>query len=181
MKYYYGYIEYARDFGFLEENNENITSEMVEISEEQHTQLLLENSQGKTIVLYNGAVFAAPPNQYIQEGNHFIVNPNYESEQTEKRRVQFYLDFFQTSLGFIRRKPILANGTEDDFLNNDLPLLAIGLMTGSNPVLPIAYQLPDFTHELTQEYMESLQIKNQPITQQFIAECSAVKMKDFTG
>ena len=120
-------------------------------------------------------------NKYKYDNGNIVINPNYEQEEAEKRRVQFYLDFFQTSLGFIRRKPILANGTEDDFLNNDLPLLAIGLMTGANPVLPIAYQLPDFTHELTQEYMESLQIKNQPITQQFIAECSAVKMKDFTG
>lgn len=121
------------------------------------------------------------PNKYMYSEGQAIVNPNYEQEETQKREQEFKKDFFLTSLGWIRRKPTLADGTEDDFLNNDLPLLAIGLMTGSNPILPIAYQLPDFTHEFTKEYMESLQVKNQPITQQFIAECSAVKMRDFTG
>lgn len=119
--------------------------------------------------------------KYMYSDGEIVINPDYETIMTEKRETGFKKDFFETSLGWIRRKPTLADGTEDDFLNNDLPLLAIGLMTGSNPVLPIAYQLPDFTHELTTEYMESLQIKNQPVTQQFIAECSQVKMKDFTG
>lgn len=118
---------------------------------------------------------------YDPQSEQIIINPNYEEEVIEERIEQFNKEFFSTSLGWIRRKPTLADGTEDDFLNNDLPLLAIGLMTGSNPVLPIAYQTPDFTQELTKEYMESLQVKNQPITQQFIAECSAVKMRDFTG
>lgn len=119
--------------------------------------------------------------KYIYYNGEIVVNPEYDNIMAEKRRTEFLKDFFLTSLGWIRRKPTLADGTEDDFLNNDLPLLAIGLMTGSNPILPIAYQTPDFTQEFTKEYMESLQIKNQPITQQFIAECSAVKMKDFTG
>ena len=120
-------------------------------------------------------------NKYKYLNGEIIINPNYEQEEAEKREEEFKKEFFSTSLGWIRRKPTLADGTEDDFLNNDLPLLAIGLMTGSNPVLPIAYQTPDFTQEFTTEYMESLQVKNQPITQQFIAECSQVKMKDFTG
>lgn len=105
------------------------------------------------------------------------IIPDYE----KIRREQFYREFFNTSLGWVRRKPTLADGTEDDFLNNDLPLLAIGLMSGSNPVLPIAYRLPDFKKEFTKEYMESLQIKDQPITMQFINECSNVKMADFKG
>lgn len=120
-------------------------------------------------------------NKYKYDNGEIVINQNYEQEEAQKREEQFNKEFFNTSLGWIRRKPTLADGTEDDFLNNDLPLLAIGLMTGSNPVLPIAYQTPDFTQEFTKEYMESLQVKNQPITQQFIAECSAVKMRDFTG
>ena len=125
--------------------------------------------------------FILHPDKYIYSDGNIIIDPDYEQKQIEKREKEFKKEFFLTSLGWIRRKPTLADGTEDDFLNNDLPLLAIGLMTGSNPILPIAYQLPDFSHELTTEYMESLQIKNQIITQQFIAECSQIKMKDFTG
>lgn len=120
-------------------------------------------------------------NKYIYSNNEIVINPEWGQMQIDKREERFKKEFFLTSLGWIRRKPTLADGTEDDFLNNDLPLLAIGLMTGSNPILPIAYQTPDFTQEFTKEYMESLQVKNQPVTQQFIAECSAVKMKDFTG
>lgn len=120
-------------------------------------------------------------NKYIYSNGEIIINPEWGQIQINKREEEFKKEFFLTSLGWIRRKPTLADGTEDDFLNNDLPLLAIGLMTGSNPMLPIAYQTPDFTQEFTKEYMESLQVKNQPVTQQFIAECSAVKMKDFTG
>ena len=119
--------------------------------------------------------------KYIFTNGEVVINPDYEQEQIEKREKEFKREFFLTSLGWIRRKPTLADGTEDDFLNNDLPLLAIGLMTGSNPVLPIAYQTPDFTQEFTKEYMEGLQIKNQLVTKQFIDECSAIKMKDFTG
>lgn len=178
---YFDYIENEDIFGFLQEGDTRITENAIELTEEQHSQLLEENSQGRDIILYNGEIFTALPGQYIRKGNVFVYNENYEQEQIDKRIEQFNKEFFLTSLGWIRRKPTLADGTEDDFLNNDLPLLAIGLMTGSNPVLPIAYRTPDFTQEFTKEYMESLQVKNQPITQQFIAECSAVKMRDFTG
>lgn len=160
---YYLLVEDNQIIGGSQFTGDNATIQDIEVTEE----------------VYND--YIQHRDKYIYSDGAIIVNPNYEQQQAELRRAQFYGDFFSTSLGYIRRKPILANGTEDDFLNNDLPLLAIGLMTGANPVLPIAYQLPDFTHELTQEYMESLQIKNQPITQQFIQECSAVKMKDFTG
>lgn len=118
---------------------------------------------------------------YIYEDGEIIINTNYEDEQAQIREQEFYKGFFNTSLGWIRRKPTLADGSQDDFINNDLPLLAIALISGGSPTLPIAYELPDFTKELTTEYMESLQIKNQPITAQFINECSMVKMADFVG
>ena len=116
---------------------------------------------------------------YIWNGEAVVINPNYDQQKAREREERFYKEFFNTSLGWIRRKPTLADGTEDDFLNNDLPLFAIAMMSGANPVLPIAYNLPDFTQELTKEYMESLQILDQPITMQFINECLIVKQRDF--
>lgn len=118
---------------------------------------------------------------YIYQDGEIVANPDYGKIKEQERETEFKKEFFLTSLGWIRRKPTLADGSQDDFLNNDLPLLAIGLMSGSNPILPIAYQQPDFTQELTPEYMISLQVKNQPITQQFLNECMAVKMSDFIG
>lgn len=129
--------------------------------------------------LYND--YISDPDKYIYSDGTIIENPNYEQLKAQARENGFKKEFFQTSLGWIRRKPTLADGTKDDFLNNDLPLFAIALMGGNNPVLPIAYQLPDFTKELTNEYMVSLQIKNQPITLQFINECMQIKITDFNG
>lgn len=177
MKYYYGYIEYAQDFGFLEENNENITPDMVEISEEEHNQLLLENSQGRMIVLYEGQVFTALPNQYIQEGNHFIVNPNYEQQQADLRRAKFYGDFFQTSLGFIRRKVSMKTGETKDFLTDLLPVISMAVSQGQ-AVNIITYREPDFTQEVTDwESLQTVKIA----TPQFIQECFNQVSTDFTG
>ena len=119
--------------------------------------------------------------RYIWDGVDVVVNSDYEETKRQEREDGFKKEFFETSLGWIRRKPTLADGSEDDFLNNDLPLLAIGLTMGSPVVLPVAYRLPDFTRELTPEYMVSLQILNQLITPQFLQECMQVKMKDFRG
>lgn len=129
--------------------------------------------------LYNA--YITNQDRYIYQDGKIKENPDYEQEKAKQRENGFKKEFFNTSLGWIRRKPTLADGTEDDFLNNDLPLFAINLMGGGTPILPIAYQLPDFTQELTDKYMVSLQIKNQPITLQFINECMTVKMSDFSG
>lgn len=129
--------------------------------------------------VYNAIV--KDKDRYIWNGSKIVVNPDYEETKRQEREDGFKKEFFETSLGWIRRKPTLADGTEDNFLNNDLPLMAIGLTMGTPVVLPVAYNLPDFTRELTPEYMVSLQILNQLITPQFLQECMQVKMKDFRG
>lgn len=110
-----------------------------------------------------------------------IVDTEYEKNQAVIREEEFKKQFFETSLGWIRRYPTLADGTKDDFLNNDLPLFAIALQNGQQVYLPVAYKLPDFTNELTDDYMKGLQILNQTITAEFLAECLQIKLKDFTG
>lgn len=119
--------------------------------------------------------------KYDKTTDLVVVDPAYEEAQIAIREEGFKKEFFKTSLGWIRRKPTLADGTQDDFLNNDLPLFAIALQSNTPVVLPVAYNLPDFTNELTDAYMISLQILNQPVTPQFIADCLQVKLKDFAG
>lgn len=119
--------------------------------------------------------------KYDKKTDLIVVDEEYEKAQVVIREKGFKQEFFETSLGWIRRKPTLADGTQDDFLNNDLPLFAIALQSNTPVALPVAYNLPDFTNELTDEYMISLQILNQPVTPQFIAECLQVKLKDFAG
>lgn len=125
--------------------------------------------------------FLAHEEKYKVQNGKIVVDENYVNEQKELREKTFKQEFFETSLGWIRREPTLANGTVDNFLNNNLPLFAITLAGGRPVALPVAYKLPDFSKELTEDYMKFLQILNQPITQQFIDECMQVKMKDFTG
>ncbi len=129
-------------------------------------------------VYYN---YLSDEDKYIVQNNKIIEDPDYAEKVKKERETGFKEQFFETSLGWIRREPTLADGTKDNFLNNNLPLFAIALTTGQPVILPIAYELPDFTKELSEEYMKSLQIKNQNITQQFIWECMQVKMTDFSG
>ena len=119
--------------------------------------------------------------KYDKTTDLIVVDQEWVDAQVAIREQGFKKEFFETSLGWIRRKPTLADGTKDDFLNNDLPLFAIALQSNTPVVLPVAYGLPDFTNELTDEYMISLQILNQPVTPQFIAECLQVKIRDFSG
>jgi len=114
---------------------------------------------------------------YFVESGELVAKSKLEVEQKE----YWYKNFFNTSLGWIRREPTLADGTKDNFLNNDLPLFAFAILAGKTAFLPIAYELPDFSKELTTEYLETLQVKNQAITPEFITECTNVKMSDFLG
>lgn len=125
--------------------------------------------------------YIAYPEKYKVEGGKIVVDEEFLEQLKIDREKGFKQQFFETSLGWIRREPTLADGTIDNFLNNNLPLFAIALSSGTSVVLPVAYKLPNFDKELTEDYMKSLQILNQPITLQFINECMQVKMKDFTG
>jgi len=95
----------------------------------------------------------------------------------EQRTKAFYNQFFETSLGWIRRNPVMKNGSIDNFLNDSIPLLAMALQNNVE-VNVLTYSLPDFTQEFTQEYIESLQ-ELKPVTQAFIQECLQIKATDF--
>lgn len=121
--------------------------------------------------------YVAHRNKYKYENGEIVVNPNYEQEETEKRRVQFNLDFFQTSLGFIRRKVSMKTGETKDFLTDLLPVISMAVSQGQT-VNIITYKEPDFTHDI--EDWESLQ-EYKIATPQFIQECFAQVSTDFTG
>jgi hypothetical protein len=125
----------------------------------------------------NNAISEDRENIYFVKNGNIVPKNKMEIEQKE----YWETNFFNTSLGWVRREPTLANGTKDNFLNNNLPLFAFALASGQAAVLPIAYQLPDFTKELSEDYLKGLQLRNQPITPQFISDCMLVKMADFTG
>ena len=114
---------------------------------------------------------------YIISNGQIILNPDLEQILQRKRQQQFESDFFLTTLGWIRRKVNMKDGTAKDFLSDILLSVKAGLELGQNVEL-ITYQTPDFTKELTAEYLKSLQeIKS--ATAEFIQECLFQTVNDF--
>ena len=77
--------------------------------------------------------------RYIYQDGQIVENPNYEFEQAEQRKAQFNKDFFNTSLGYVRRKVSMATGETKDFLSDLLPTISMGVQLGQ-PVQIITYK-----------------------------------------
>ena len=133
---------------------------------------------GLKIVETKQAIFALGKNEIIQDEEP-VINPNYEQEQTEARKKQFNNEFFQTSLGWIRRKVNMKDGSTKDFLADLLLPIKAGLELGQKVVI-ITYKTPDFTIDYDEEYVISLQERKEA-TAGFIQECLMQTVADFGG
>ena len=127
----------------------------------------------------NTADYEKDKEKYIVKYGILTANPNYEQEKAEERQKYFEGEFFNTSLGYIRRKVTMKDGAQKEFLTDLLPSIKLGLELGEN-VKIIVYQKPDFTRELTTDYMVSLQEVKQ-VNTNFVKECLTQTMKDFGG
>lgn len=124
---------------------------------------------------------------FVVEQNHEL---GYEIKETElalqawgytdaeiiaQREAEFDVEFFQTSLGYIRRSVTMANGSHKDFLSDLLPAIAASVQAGQT-VNIIAYDKPDFTEEITDwtQYQHIV-----AVTPQFIQECFLQLGNDF--
>lgn len=102
-----------------------------------------------------------------------------EQQKAQERQSEFEKDFFLTSFGYIRRKVNMATGEIRDFLFDLLPAIEKSVSLGK-PYPVIVYKQPDFTKEITTEYLVSLQeFKN--ATEQFCKECTLQIGTDFSG
>ena len=124
----------------------------------------------------NDAIYALEKNEIMFEGEP-IINPNYEEEMAQARKKKFEEDFFETSLGWIRRSVNMKNGSKKDFLSDLLMQIKAGLEMGVD-VKIITYNQPDFYQDETEEYMETLQDKKSA-TPEFVAECLNRTVLDF--
>ena len=102
-------------------------------------------------------------------------NPDWEEEQAEKREAEFNAEFFNTSLGYIRRSVTMANGSHKDFLSDLLPAISASVSMGQAVNL-IAYDKPPFNEDIEDwtEYQHIVQA-----TPQFIQECFIQLGNDF--
>ena len=83
MKYYYGLINGS--YGFVDEEDSRHTREgLIELTQEEHQQLLNEQSQGKEIVCYEGKVFTSEPGLYYLDDNKNWRKKDDEAFEREK-------------------------------------------------------------------------------------------------
>jgi hypothetical protein len=122
----------------------------------------------------NEALYALEVNEIMIDGKP-QVDEEYEAKQEQARREQFNKDFFQTSLGYIRRKVSMATGETKDFLSDLLPTISMGVQMGQ-PVTIIAYAEPDFTTDIID--WEALQTIA-TVDAQFVQECFMQLSNDF--
>lgn len=151
-------------YAFIQENKINgvgqcqcLSALNIEISEE----------------IYNGII--SDSLLYIWDGEQIILNPNYEEEKKAIRKEEFEKEFFETSLGWIRRKVNMADGSIKDFLSDLLPTISMAVQMGTS-VNIIAYDEPDFTEEIT-DWTPYQHIE--VVTPQFLQECFMQLSNDF--
>lgn len=98
-----------------------------------------------------------------------------DEREAEERETDFKRNFFQTSLGWIRRSVTMADGSHKDFLSDLLPAITAAVQSGQS-VNIIAYTEPDYTHDIEDwTQYQSVVIP----TAQFIQECLLTLGNDF--
>ena len=103
--------------------------------------------------VYNA--YCAEPEKFIYVDGEIVENPNYEEEQAEKRKQEFYTHFIKTSLGNYRLEPKgYANAQQAMDVTNTMAT-ALGGLTEQLVPLVIFYETPDFTkvEECTEEWL----------------------------
>jgi len=134
---------------------------------------------GLKIAITDDYVYALKDNEMMNENNEPVVNPNYAAEKAAERKEKFESEFFETSLGWIRRKVTMKDGSTKDFLGDLLIPVKAGLELGQEVEI-ITYKTPDFTEEYTSDYIISLQ-ERKAATAEFVQECLMQVVKDFGG
>lgn len=123
--------------------------------------------------------FIEAPDKYIYLDGEIVENPEYQQLLYNQRQDGFNKEFFNTSLGYIRRNVTMSTGETKDFLSDLLPTISMGINLGQ-PVPIITYKEPDFSQDLTEEYMVTLQNRVNA-TAEFVKECFEQLSNDFTG
>lgn len=110
------------------------------------------------------------------ENRQVIINPKYNEIKAQQREEEFNINFFKTSLGYIKRQVTMKDGyTTKDFITDLIPLMM------DIPGVPIiVYDKPDFTQEITEQTLLNLQ-RIVVSTPELIKECKAQAIVDFYG
>ena len=86
--------------------------------------------------------YLADTDKYTVKDGVFVKRSDEEYQQikTSKRQAKFEQEFFNTSLGWVRRNVTMQNGSKKDFLSDLLPTISIGvsaIASACAPIIPI--------------------------------------------
>ena len=124
---------------------------------------------------YEGLEIKEVEEGYVIYDFELMTVEEMEAEQAQEREEQFNKDFFNTSLGYVRRKVSMATGETKDFLSDLLPTISMGVQMGQ-PITIITYNKPDFTQDITDWTV----FQNvQTVTAEFVQECFMQLSNDF--
>jgi hypothetical protein len=129
-------------------NNEILSNSTIPVSDAD-----IQNMEVSETI-YND--YSANPDKYYYDNGEIKA----KTEQEQKQEI-LAEQFFNTSLGYVRRKVTMKDGTIRDFLSDVLPLLQTGV-----PVLT---------------YTANLEQNRVLVTEQFINECKQQMLQDFYG
>lgn len=99
---------------------------------------------------------------YLEDENQIVEIAQVVKTPEQAQQEQFESEFFNTSLGYVRRKVNMQNGDVKDFLCDIVPRLQAGVKI-------ITYNA------------DGTQNKDVVVTQQFISECDNQLLQDFYG
>lgn len=144
----------------------------------QNGSILTSENRDVLIKFYNEALELPSDyeeGKYIVVNDELVLNPNWEQQQAERREAEFNKAFFNTSLGYVRRSVTMADGSHKDFLSDLLPVISMGVQSGT-PVNILTYDQPPFDEDVTDwtEYQHRV-----VVTAQFIQECFLQLSADF--
>ena len=98
-----------------------------------------------------------------------------DAREAQRRENEFNTQFFNTSLGYIRRSVTMADGSKKDFLSDLMPTIKMGLESGI-AVNILAYDKPPFNKDVEDWTKYQHQVV---VTPQFIQECFVQLSNDF--
>lgn len=141
MKFYYGYI--TDGWGFVDENDPRVDTEnMVELTEEEHLELLQGQSSGLDIVYYDGKVFNAEPDYYyVDDNNEWQKRTEEEVEEIRYKRNRQHLDSLILTPSDVERALYKAKGMDFEDLK---ALIAEQIPTIDIKALAIEFRARDF-------------------------------------
>lgn len=118
------------------------------------------------------------------EGQEEVLDDSEEVLNFGKpdREEEFNKAFFQTSLGYVRRKVYMqGTGETKDFLSDCLPVLANAFAMNQN-IQAILYDKPPMTSDVEDwsQYQKTIDW-TRPVQQQFLGECFVQYQIDFFG